>query len=83
MTGTPAGITLNGTVRPIREGETVTDLVEAWAGREIAADGNALDGTRLGIAVARNAEVVPRSRWASAALRPGDAVEILGAVQGG
>jgi sulfur carrier protein len=40
-------------------------------------------GERRGIAVALNGEVVPRSDWKAAVLRPGDAVEIVGAVQGG
>jgi sulfur carrier protein len=39
-------------------------------------------GTR-GIAVAVNAEVVPRSAWATSALCDGDRVEVLRAVQGG
>ncbi|HKQ62281.1 MAG TPA: sulfur carrier protein ThiS [Candidatus Polarisedimenticolaceae bacterium] len=39
--------------------------------------------TQAGIAVAVNGAVVPRDRWAAHALRAGDAVEIVGAVQGG
>jgi sulfur carrier protein len=39
--------------------------------------------TRVGIAVAVNGEVVPRSAWAGHALRDGDQVEILTAAQGG
>jgi sulfur carrier protein len=38
---------------------------------------------RVGIAVAVNGEVVPRSAWAGHALRDGDRVEILTAAQGG
>ena len=38
---------------------------------------------RPGIAVALNAEVVPRSEWDRTRLGPGDRVEIVGAVQGG
>ena len=36
-----------------------------------------------GIAVAVNGEVVPRAAWVRTGLREGDAVEIVGAVQGG
>ena len=36
-----------------------------------------------GIAVAVDAEVVPRGRWAAAALHDGASVEIVHAVQGG
>ncbi len=38
---------------------------------------------RRGIAVAVNGEVVPRSRWARRAIRGGDAIEVVGASQGG
>lgn len=89
MTATPragilaAGITLNGSARALRLGETVADLVAEATGREIDADGQAVDGNRLGVAVACNAAIVPRSRWATTALTAGDAVEIVTAVQGG
>ena len=38
---------------------------------------------RVGVAVAVNGEVVPRSEWSGHALRDGDRVEILTAAQGG
>jgi sulfur carrier protein len=79
----PASITLNGSARVLSTGETVTDLVGEITGRRIAADGQATDGKRLGVAVARNAGVVPRSQWATTALTPGDDIEIVTAVQGG
>ena len=37
----------------------------------------------VGVAVARNAEVVPRSQWHATALAEGDDVELVTAVQGG
>jgi sulfur carrier protein len=45
----------------------------------------ALVGTEepAGVAVAVNAEVVPRHRWAGHALADGDVVEVVQAVQGG
>jgi thiamine-phosphate pyrophosphorylase len=36
-----------------------------------------------GLAVARNGEVVPRSQWGRVAIRAGDRLEVVGAVQGG
>jgi sulfur carrier protein len=79
----PAEITVNGSARTLVPGQTVTDLVAELTGRRIAADGQATDGKRLGVAVARNAGVVPRSQWAATALTPGDDIEIVTAVQGG
>ena len=64
-------VTVNGDNRTLPEGTTVDGLVEA------------LDVGRKGVAVAVNAEVVPRSRWASVTLSAGDAVEVLRAAQGG
>lgn len=84
MTETPlAAISMNGSVRALAPGETITDLVSELTGRSIAADGTSTDGRRLGVAVARNAAVVPRSQWASTTLTPGDDIEIITAVQGG
>ena len=76
-------ITLNGTARALDRGATITDLVTEVTGRAVSPDGRAADGGRLGLAVARNAEVVPRGRWADTTLEPGDDIEILTAVQGG
>lgn len=36
-----------------------------------------------GVAVAVNAEVVPRSQWAESKIAAGDRIEIVGAKQGG
>ena len=41
------------------------------------------DPKRRGIAIARNGEVVPRSRWSSQQLVEGDVLELLTATQGG
>ncbi|MDJ0350880.1 sulfur carrier protein ThiS [Cryobacterium sp. PH29-G1] len=76
-------ITVNGQHRTVSPGSTVTDLVTEITGRPIAEDGRATDGSRLGVAVARNAEVVPRSQWWCTGLRHGDDIEIVTAVQGG
>lgn len=64
-------VTVNGEPRPFPARASVADLVaELGIGER-------------GVAVAVNAEVVPRSTWASAGLAAGDAVEVLRAAQGG
>ncbi len=65
-------ITVNGKSRPYR-GETVREVVAAIG----------LDPERKGLAVAINASVMPRARWAEARLEPGDRVEIVQAKAGG
>jgi sulfur carrier protein len=62
---------MNGDDRELTDGATVAEAVAAVTGQ-----------TR-GVAVAVNGEVVPRSRWAQAALSAGDRVEVLTAAQGG
>jgi sulfur carrier protein len=76
-------ITLNGTDHSIDDGASVTTLVSLVTGRNLGPDGHAVDGQKLGVAVARNSEVVPRSRWFVTALADGDEVELVTAVQGG
>ncbi|MFK3981210.1 sulfur carrier protein ThiS [Micromonospora sp. NPDC050397] len=64
-------LTVNGADHRLPEGVTVADLVATVTGQ-----------TR-GVAVAVNGEVVPRTGWPAAVLRPGDRVEVLTAAQGG
>lgn len=65
-------LTVNGRTRTVAAGvTTVADLV-----RELA-----LEGKR--IAVERNGQIVPRSRYADTPLADGDRLEIVGAVGGG
>lgn len=78
-----AEITVNGQARACADEHTVADLVGNITGRVISAKGTATDGTSLGVAVAQNGEVVPRSQWARTLLGAGDDIEILTAVQGG
>ena len=61
-------VNVNGAVRDVTDATTVGDLIG--------------EGAR-GVAVALNAEVVPRSRWSDTVLREGDRVEILEPQQGG
>jgi sulfur carrier protein len=42
-----------------------------------------VDVGQRGIAIALNGSVLPRSAWAVTALRPGDNIEIVRAMQGG
>ena len=76
-------ITLNGIEQEVGEGASVTTLVSQVTGRSLSANGQAADGQRLGVAVARNSAVVPRSQWHSTALAEGDEIELVTAVQGG
>jgi sulfur carrier protein len=76
-------IRLNGAQHTVADGATVSALVGGVTGRELGADGRATDGRKLGVAVARNAEVVPRSQWHATPLAEGDDVELVTAVQGG
>jgi sulfur carrier protein len=66
-------IVVNGTERQVPDGLTVAALVEREGGAPEA----------RGLAVAVDAEVVPRSEWERAMLRGGQRVEILAAIQGG
>jgi sulfur carrier protein len=76
-------ITLNGTGRTLADGASVGALVSEVTGRPLDPNGQSADGTKLGVAVARNAAVVPRSQWHGTALADGDEVELVTAVQGG
>ena len=65
-------ITLNGDSVSLHREELVEALCEIG-----------YDPEQQGIAVAINMSVVPRSEWASAKLRDGDRIDIVGAKQGG
>ena len=66
-------IKLNGEERTAGDGLTVRGLlVEAG-----------LDPAQKGVAVAVNAEIVPRGAWDSARLQDGDRIDVIRAVQGG
>jgi sulfur carrier protein len=66
-------VTVNGEPLELPEGATVEDLLER-AGT---------DARRRGVAVAIDAEVVPRSAWDETVLADGQAVELVAAMQGG
>ena len=66
-------VLLNGAERELAEGATVQAAVEAL---ELPAAGR-------GVAVAVDAEVVPRTQWPTHELTEGARVEVLRAIQGG
>ena len=66
-------VLLNGEAAELADGATVEAAVEAL---ELPASGR-------GVAVAVDAEVVPRGQWGAHELREGARVEILRAIQGG
>ena len=66
-------IVMNGKEHDVPNGATLAALLR---------EGDITDTTD-GIAVAVNATVVPRRRWAEVQLRDGDTVEVIHAVQGG
>jgi sulfur carrier protein len=64
-------VTVNGQPRRLPAGATVDQAVAA------------VTGLASGAAAAVNGEVVPRRSWPETALRDGDQVEVVTAVQGG
>lgn len=78
--------TRNITVNGVQSASSAADLLQLIAeltGRDLGPTGQPIDGARLGVAVAVNSAVVPRSQWAGRALAEGDDVELVTAVQGG
>jgi sulfur carrier protein len=66
-------VQVNGEPTELAEGATVADVLERLD----------VDRPRRGLAVAVDAEVVPRSEWDARPLGAGDRVEVLNAIQGG
>lgn len=66
-------VSVNGQVTEVSDGASVQTVVSVLD----------LDGGRRGIAVAVDAEVVPRSSWESRVLQDGANVEVVTAIQGG
>ncbi|WP_255549377.1 MoaD/ThiS family protein [Corynebacterium sp. TAE3-ERU12] len=72
--------TINGSAHNGPE-NTILEVVMTWTNRELNDDGTPTDGGRLGIAVAVNGAVVPRSRWFDTPAQ--GEIDIVTAVQGG
>ena len=66
-------VVLNGSAADLADGATVLTAVEAL---DLPASGR-------GVAVAVDAEVVPRTQWDTHELNEGARIEILRAIQGG
>ncbi|CAA9469985.1 MAG: hypothetical protein AVDCRST_MAG65-679 [uncultured Solirubrobacteraceae bacterium] len=66
-------VVLNGDDTQFDDGATVRNVIDALA---LPAEGR-------GVAVAVDAEVVPRGQWESTILQEGARVEVLRAIQGG
>ena len=66
-------VELNGEVRELVEGATLAEAARAAGAPEDC----------RGVAVAVDGEVIPRGEWDATALREGQAVEVLAAIQGG
>jgi len=66
-------VTVNGEPRDVAPGATVADVLDALG----------VDPERRGIAVALDAEVVPRGAWDATAVAEGARLEVLTAIQGG
>jgi thiazole synthase len=76
-------IELNGETRELTDAATLADAVrEARGGAGAATPPGGPDAGR-GIAAALDGEVVPRGEWEATALREGQSVEVLAAIQGG
>ena len=66
-------VVVNGQPRERPSGTTVSGLLEALD----------VPGGERGVAIAVDAEVVPRGEWATTTLGEGARVEVLRAIQGG
>ncbi|MDR4532304.1 sulfur carrier protein ThiS [Glutamicibacter sp. PS] len=76
-------IQLNNQAHSVPAGSTARDLIATHTSRALGEDGRAVDGSRLGVALAVNGAVLPRGKWASYALCAGDRLDIVTAAQGG
>jgi len=65
-------VSVNGDLKPL-SGSTLIELLQE----------NGVDGSKGGVAVALNGEVVPRADWAQISMKPNDKVEIVHIVRGG
>ncbi|MGH9303402.1 MAG: sulfur carrier protein ThiS [Acidimicrobiales bacterium] len=71
----PLAVTLNGEQHQLSPGDSVEDVVVRFVSASV--------GLAVGLAVALNGTVVPKSSWAATGLEDGDVLEVLTAAQGG
>jgi sulfur carrier protein len=65
-------VIVNGRPRTVADGTSLAEVVAHLVG-----------GSPRAVAVALNAEVVPRADWSTTIVRDGDRLEVVGAMQGG
>jgi sulfur carrier protein len=68
-----ASVIVNGETTPLPAGGRLLDVLQALH----------IEPETRGVAVALNESIVPRARWQTAHVRPGDRIEVVRAVQGG
>ncbi|AHW64441.1 Putative secreted protein [Corynebacterium glyciniphilum AJ 3170] len=73
---TSVTVRVNGRKRSVSSTTTVGDIVSDVTGQDPETEA-------LGLAVALDATIVPRSRWCSAPVHDGAEIEIITAMQGG
>jgi sulfur carrier protein len=66
-------LTINGEKKTIGKAETLEDVMTFLG----------ISPETRGVAAALNDAVIPRSQWKTTTVRPGDAIEVIHAVQGG
>ncbi|MEJ6548735.1 MULTISPECIES: sulfur carrier protein ThiS [unclassified Corynebacterium] len=69
-------ITVNGEERRLDTAATLGDIISDLTGQNP-------DSEELGLAVAVDAAIVPRSRWSTTDVHDGAEIEIITAMQGG
>lgn len=70
---------INGTTQLVSAETKIVDLIKIFAPKTI----DPQSGQPSGVAIALNDAVVPKSQWEQVALKTGDRIEIVTAVQGG
>lgn len=81
--GTDFTLTVNDEPRTLPAGTTCRDLVQELTGRDVGVDGRPTTGAGLGIALAVDGALVPRTAWHDTLLCADQNVEVVTAVQGG
>jgi len=76
-------VKINGVQEELESELTVAELVDRYLANPSGESEELGHRKPRGIAVALNGEVVPRSSWNDTRVRNGDAIEIVGASQGG
>lgn len=73
---------LNGEPTEFPDDINLLQVISTAVGNQLSGDGT-VDGLTLGVAVAMDGHVVPRSAWKSTTIHEGAVIELVEAVQGG